>query len=285
MKAIFIGGLTNGRVALSCLKNIPSLSLPLIFTHPIGVETPRAVNLGEDLDANRVRYGKNIMDALEDIRAISPDLIVVVGWSWLIPQSVLEIPPLGVVGFHPSRLPADRGRSVLAWQIEEGYTKTALTMFYYTPEPDAGDIIDAEEIPINESDYIGDLLDKVDVATGKLMENNMANILNQTVVRTKQDHTCATKRKLRTDAHSQIDWESSAVAVYNKIRAISRPYPGATGSICGVQYRIWRAIPLSLNGTEDENHYAPGDAMDYDRNSFVIKCGTGAIKLIDYEAL
>ena len=78
-------------------------------------------------------------------------------------------------------------------------------MFYYTPEPDAGDIIDAEEIPINESDYIGDLLDKVDVATGKLMENNMAKILNQTIIPKKQDHTCATVRILRTDAHSQIN--------------------------------------------------------------------------------
>jgi methionyl-tRNA formyltransferase len=285
VKTIFIGGLTNGRVALSCLKNIASLSLPLIFTHPKDVEAPRAVDIGEGLGERRVRYGKNVVDALEDIRTISPDLIVVAGWSWLIPQSILEIPPLGVVGFHPSRLPADRGRSVLAWQIEEGYTKTALTMFYYTPEPDAGDIIDAEGIPINESDYIGDLLDKVDVATGKLMENNMAKILNQTIIRKKQDHTCATVRILRTDAHSQINWESSAVAVYNKIRAISRPYPGATGSICGVQYRIWRAIPLSLNGTEDENHYAPGDAMDYDGDSLVIRCRIGAIKLIDYEAL
>lgn len=71
--------------------------------------------------------------------------------------------------FHPAKLPFDRGRSVLAWQIEDGYTETSLTMFKYSDYPDGGDILAQETIAIASNDYINDILDKVDAASLNLI--------------------------------------------------------------------------------------------------------------------
>ena len=76
---------------------------------------------------------------------------------------------MGVIGFHPAKLPFDRGRSVLAWQIEDGYTETSLTMFKYSDYPDGGDILAQEPIAIASNDYINDILDKVDAASLNLI--------------------------------------------------------------------------------------------------------------------
>ena len=77
-----------------------------------------------------------VKDCIHAIKDLAPDLIIVAGWSELIPNEILSIPRMGVIGFHPAKLPFDRGRSVLAWQIEDGYTETSLTMFKYSDYPD-----------------------------------------------------------------------------------------------------------------------------------------------------
>ena len=71
----------------------------------------------------------------------------------MLSEDLIDLPTKGVVGFHPSKLPFDRGRSVLAWQIEEGYTETALTMFFYSTYPDGGDIIAQEKIRIEKMPF------------------------------------------------------------------------------------------------------------------------------------
>src|SRR5690554_4913604 len=162
LNVIFIGGMTDGLIVYEYLNNNKFVNLSLVITYENGAKHPRAVDFPNK--KNVIKNGSANLST-ELIVKTNPDYIFVAGWSELLNENILNASKKGVIGFHPSKLPLDRGRSVLAWQIEEGYTETALSMFYYTNFPDGGDIIAQEKIKIESNDYIKDILDKVDFAT------------------------------------------------------------------------------------------------------------------------
>ncbi|GAB1444196.1 hypothetical protein MASR2M39_30430 [Ignavibacteriales bacterium] len=178
---------------------------------------------------------------IQDINSIKPDLIFVAGWCELLDDNLVMASKLGTIGFHPSKLPNDRGRSVLAWQIEEGYEETALSMFYYNDFPDGGDIIAQETIKISYFDYIDDVLDKIDLATFNLMKAYFPLLRQQKAPRKAQNLNEGNFRRLRTEKDSLINWSRSSFEIYNKIRSISKPYPGAISIFNGKKYLIWRS--------------------------------------------
>lgn len=222
IKIIFIGGLDNGKIIYNYLLNNKYVDLKLVFTYPQDKEKTNA-----EIESSNVIKTLNVNKYVEEIKKQEPDYIFVAGWSELLNENIINIPQKGTIGFHPSKLPFDKGRSVLAWQIEEGYTETALTMFYYNDFPDGGDIIAQEKIIINFNDYIGDVLNKVNGASYNLIRAYFPLIRKGIAPRKKQDLNTGSFRRLRTDKDSEINWNKNAVEIYNKIRAVSKPYPGA----------------------------------------------------------
>jgi methionyl-tRNA formyltransferase len=245
-KVIFIGGLSNGKKVVQFLLSQKNLKVDFIFTHNKKKNIPRYSNFSFLKKKIKILKTNNVNHYYLKIKKYKPDIILVAGWSNIISEKILEIPKYGVVGFHPSDLPKDRGRSVLAWQIEEGYKKTALTMFYYTKKADAGDIIGKYIINIKKTDYVNDILDKVDFATIKLLNKYFKKLFTTTIKKIKQNKKKATYRKLRTYEDQLINWNDKGEKIINKIRAISNPYPGAIGFIKGKKYKIWKAKIVSF---------------------------------------
>lgn len=280
MKVIFIGGLTNGKIVYDYLKSNKYVDLGLTITHPDNSDKPRHVRFPNE--EHIYKSGKANIHLVE-IKAFNPDLIIVAGWSELLKDELLGIPPLGVIGFHPSKLPYDRGRSVLAWQIEEGYTETALSMFYYNHIPDGGAIIGQEKISIKPNDYINDILDKVDTAIFSLMKAYFPLVRLGLAPKREQDINIGNFRRLRTSKDSIINWQNDTLDIYNKIRAISHPYPGTIGIIEGTEYRILKSRPLEFSLGHNE---PPGTliAKLYDK-SMVIKTRDGYLQIIDFVKL
>ena len=239
-KVVFIGGLTNGNIILNFIRK-QKISIPLIFTYPKKFKKkPRFININKKKFPNsKIINDTNINKYLISIKNIKPDIIIVAGWSYMISQKILNLPKNGSIGFHPSKRPLDRGRSVLAWQIEEGYNKTALSMFYMSKKPDAGDIIDQRKILISKKDYIKNILDKVDIATLFLIRKNLFKVLKKRVKGIKQNDKYSNYRKIRNLSNQVIDWNDKFNKIFNKVRAISKPYPGAIGFIGGKPLKIW----------------------------------------------
>jgi methionyl-tRNA formyltransferase len=213
-----------------------------------------------------------------------PDYIFVAGWSELLSPELINIPLKGTIGFHPAKLPFDRGRSVVAWQIEEGYTESALTMFYYNDFPDGGDIIAQEYFKIEKNDYLIDVLSKINNATYNLMHAYFPLIRLGKVTRKKQQLDEGNFRRLRKTADSQIDWNQNSENIYNKIRAISKPYPGAETILNEKRMKIWKAE------IDDDFVYgkseSPGTivATLFDK-SLIIKTRNGFIHIRKYEII
>ena len=227
-KVFFIGGLSNGKIVYDYLKANKYVNLVGVITNPDDYSGARHV-IFED-DETIIKSGK-AKGYEHYIKEAEPDLIIVAGWSELISDEILKIPPKGVFGFHPAKLPMDRGRSVLAWQIEDGYTETALTMFKYSDYPDGGDIVSQEIIKIEHEDYISDILDKIDASTENLMKAYFPLLRQGLAKLRKQNLSEGTFRRLRNEGNSVINWNANSETIYNKIRAISHPYPGATTTL------------------------------------------------------
>ena len=284
MKIVFIGGLTNGKVVLDYLLSNKHVTVELIITHPSGMDIPRYVDLNDYHDNIEIIGDTDANKYLDKIKDINPDYIFVAGWSGLLSNELLSIPVKSVIGFHPAKLPNDRGRSVLAWQIEEGYAESALSMFHLNSTPDLGDIIAQEKFAIEDNDYINDVLDKLDVATYNLMRSYFPLIRKDNAPRLKQNINEGNFRRLRNDYDSLINWDSNGVRIFNKIRAISKPYPGAVAELDGKKMKIWRAkivkeIPI-------EEKLSPGSlvAKFYD-STILVKCRDSFIHILDYEEI
>ena len=279
IKVVFIGGLTDGKIVYDYLKANRYVELLLAITYKSDYTGARYIPLPEDQIVVRSGTVKGYDDY---IKKLSPDLIVVTGWSELVPSILLSVPPMGCIGFHPARLPYDRGRSVLAWQIEEGYEKTALTMFQYTNYPDGGDILAQEAIAIRHDDYINDILDKVDEATYNMMRAYFPLLRMGKLKAKKQDLSEGSFRRLSGERDSMIHWDKDTEDIYNKIRAISRPYPGAFTELDGKRILVWKAEECQSFIFGDYEKPGTLVARLYD-NSLIFKTRNGFIRITDWE--
>lgn len=279
IKVVFIGGLTNGKIVYDYLKANKYVDLQLAITYQEGFTGARYDRLPDD--GIVLRTG-TVKGSEETINGLNPDLIFVAGWSELIPDSVLAVPAMGCIGFHPAKLPLDRGRSVLAWQIEDGNKETGLTMFKYTDYPDGGDILAQEIIPIRHEDYINDILDKIDDATYNIMRAYFPLLRTGRLVAKKQNLEDGTFHRLRGERDSLINWNKNTEDIYNKIRAISHPYPGAFTELDGNRILVWKSEEIaSLPFGQNEK---PGTlvARLYD-NSLVFKTRDGFLRVTEWE--
>jgi len=280
VKVVFIGGFAYGKIVYDYLEQNKFAALDLCITHPDDqakvdlVNFPNDEKIIKDVSANK---------HIEKIQKIGPDFIFVSGWSELLNIELIRSAKKGAIGFHPSRLPNDRGRSVLAWQIEEGYEDTALSMFHLSEMPDCGDIIAQEKITIDFEDTIKEVLAKVGDATYNLMRAYFPLLREGKAPRMQQNLWDGNFRRLRKERDSKIDWNRNSLFIYNKVRAITHPYPGATAFINNEKYKIWKCQILNFRLGE---HLAPGSlvATLFD-NSLVVRTRDGFIQVMKYEKI
>ena len=279
LSVIIIGGLSNGYIVYNYLKKNKYVDLKLVLTYPDENELPRHYSFPDEANIIKTNSAIKYKDKIIEI---SPDYIFVVGWSEILDSDIINSAQKMVIGFHPSKLPADRGRSVLAWQIEDGYTETALTMFRYSTYPDGGDIIAQESIKIDYNDYLNDILEKVDAATLNMMKAYFPLIRKDLIVPRKQELSEGNFRRLRNNDDSRIDWNRPAVEIYNKIRAISKPYPGAITVLENRKIRIWRS--RVIENFEFSPKINPGDiAAKIIDNTIIVKCRNEYLHITEYD--
>ena len=238
IKVAFIGALPNGLTVYKYLKSNKYVDLLCSITCPDQTDNPEHISFANDKDIIKT---KSANDYLAHLKALELDYIFVAGWSELLSSKLINLPKKGTIGFHPSKLPRDRGRSVLAWQILEGYEKSALSMFFYNDIPDGGDIIGQDDFSIENNDTIQDVLLKVNQSTTNLMKSFFPLIRQGVAPRRKQNLEEGNFRRLRKAKDSIINWNQNAQIIYNLIRAITDPYPNAVGVIENKEYKIYKS--------------------------------------------
>jgi methionyl-tRNA formyltransferase len=219
---------------------------------------------------------------LDEVRKQKPDIIFVFGLSKLISPSLLALPPLGAIGSHPALLPEHRGRHPLIWALIENLSESGLTFFYLTPGIDDGDILWQKKFSISKEDNAGTLYSTIERIASEAIPQFLPQLENGTAPRLSQDGARATYWRKRTISDGEVQWDSPGISIYNLVRALTRPYPGATTSGIAKSMVLWRCALPTLS---DGDGAVPGQILSVNEKSFCVRTGDGVINVIDWQLL
>ena len=282
-RTLFVGAVEEGRRCLDALVADGERFAGIVtLNDDLASKTSGAVSFDDvarDQDVPLIKVGDLNLEAnIARVREIAPDLILVIGWTRLLGPALLQLPRLGCVGFHASLLPRYRGRAPVNWAIINGEKETGNTMFFLDKGVDTGDIIAQRRIPIAVDDSCATLYRKVaDSAIGMLREN-LPLLKQGRAPRVAQDHARATVMPQRRPEDGLIDWGKSSRQLYDWVRALTHPYPGAFSHLEGRRLFVWEArdagARASATGAVDA-----GTVLGADGDDLLVAAGEGAIAL------
>jgi len=169
--------------------------------------------------------GKRITDYYDELIALQPDVILVLGWYYMVPKKIRDTARYGAWGIHASLLPKYAGGAPLVWAIINGETETGVTLFKLDDGVDDGDIIAQQKIPISYTDTIREVYAKATEASKAILFNTLTN--SSDIRFTSQDKSKIEIWPQRSPDDGEIDLDWPAEKIYNFIRAQAPPYPGA----------------------------------------------------------
>jgi methionyl-tRNA formyltransferase len=207
-------------------------------------------------------------EAMERLRALAPEAMVVVGYGQIIPQAILDIPPLGVINVHASLLPKYRGAAPIQWAIARGERLTGVTTMKINAGLDTGDMLLKWETPIGEEETAIQLAERLAPAGAELLLQTLKNI--HTITPEPQDDAHATYAPILRKEDGHIDWKRSAREIHNRIRGF-QPWPGGYGFLRGRRFNIWKA--------RVENQAMQPGTLHTKGGRLYAGCGEGALEL------
>jgi methionyl-tRNA formyltransferase len=180
---------------------------------------------------------------------LEPDLLFSCYYRSMLKKPLLELPRLGAFNMHGSLLPRYRGRCPVNWVLIHGETETGVTLHYMEEKADRGDIVGQRRVPIDPEDTALTLFAKMTAAAGELLWQIYPLLRSGRAPRQPQDQGQASYFGGRRPADGLIDWQKSALRVYNLMRAVTHPYPGAFTFFQGRKLFIWGGEPLAAPQT------------------------------------
>lgn len=265
-----------------CLEELiaAEVDVPCLFTHPddpgeeIWFRTPRLL---AEQHGIAVYDPQNLRDDswLKLLRNLSPDFIFSFYYRNLLPKEVLDTARKEALNLHGSLLPRFRGRCPVNWVLIEGELVTGVTLHVMEVRPDAGDIVGQKAVIIEFHDTAHSLFLKMTDAARNLMREILPALKNGTYTRTPQVGPSSYYGG-RKPEDGLIDWLNDSMRIYNLIRAVTHPYPGAYTYLDGKKLFIWRAYPVT--GSTD----APVGAIISGR-PVLINTGKGFLRILSVQ--
>ncbi|KAB8194437.1 hypothetical protein FH608_014495 [Nonomuraea phyllanthi] len=203
------------------------------------------------------------------------DLFVIAGWSQLVREPLLSACPLGSIGLHPTRLPEGRGRAALPWTIIKRLETSAVSLFFLDEGADTGDLIAQREFTISRRDDVTAVYRKVTEINVDLLATYIPLLLQGRVVARAQGPGGSWWEKRRPE-DGLIDWARPAPELYDWVRALAAPYPGAFTSLSGRRLYVHSADLIDHGGGEP-----PGTVLapvwSTGVGGVLVACGSGLL--------
>ena len=215
--------------------------------------------------------------ALESLRALQPDLIVVVAYGQILPKSVLEIPRLACLNLHASLLPRHRGAAPIQAAIVAGDEETGITVIYMDEGLDTGDMLLQKKLTVAPNETGGSLHDRLAELAPAALSEALAHLARPDPPRTPQDSAAATYASKLSREDGKIDWSQPAAALERQIRAFD-PWPGSFTQLtdAGGQTRNLKIFRTTLR---EEELGVPGTVLTPNESEMLVATGHGALRL------
>lgn len=210
--------------------------------------------------------------ALETVRQLAPELIVVVAYGRILPEDLLKIPTYGSINVHASLLPKYRGAAPINRAILDGETETGVSIMYLVKELDAGDVLRVAKTPIGPEETAPELWDRLAALGAQALSESIPTLADGTAVATPQDGTKATYAAMLSRELSPVDWTRPAHAVSCQVRGLL-PWPCAsTDVINGEPMKLY-----AVKETGETTSAAPGAIVAAGKQGIDIACGDGKL--------
>ena len=220
-------------------------------------------------------------EAVAELKACAPDLIVTAAYGQILPRDVLELPPRGCVNVHGSLLPRYRGGAPIQRAIMNGETVTGVTLMYMAEGLDTGDMIAKVEVPIEEEDTAGTMFEKLGKAGAELLRRWLPALLDGTAPRTPQDEALATYAPNLTRDDERIDWSRTSRELYNQVRGLT-PMTGAFTLWNGQPFKVWACRPpreADRDLPPEWRAMPPGAVLETGAAGLRVRTGDGSLML------
>ena len=282
MRVVFLG---TPEFAVPSLKILTAAQeVPAVFTQP---DRPKgrgnqisqspvksaALELGlEVYQPERIRRP----EVIEQFKNLNADLMVVVGYGQIIPQTIIDLPRYGILNVHASLLPKYRGAAPIQWAIARGEVETGVTIMQIDAGLDTGDMLLKAAVAIEPDETAPELSPRLALCGAQLLIDAVRQIENGSIHREKQNDTEATYAPILKKEDGRIDWSQCAQHIYNRLRGFA-PWPGA--------YTTLRAQPLLLNRAKPIDNLSPNPAViRIEKRRLFVGCGQNtALELLEVQ--
>jgi len=275
IRTIFIGTPAFSVPTLEALINDKYFSIVGVVSQPdrpIGrkqIITPTPVKETAQQHGLTVFQPERISTILPELTALKPDLVVVVAYAQIIPETVLNLPTFGCINIHASLLPKYRGAAVLQAPIINGDSETGITIMKMDKTLDTGPIIIQEKIELSDHETPVTLAEKLAPLGAKMLPDALKRYISGELKPQSQNNKLASYVKTLNKEDGRIDWSHSAERIERQIRAMS-PWPGT--------WSIWQGQILKITKVEHNQHlieqYRQGEVF-IDNNRLAVQCGIG----------
>lgn len=283
MRVVFMG---TPDIAAVCLKQILNDGFDVVgvYTQPdrpknrgmkLAFSPVKEVALAHEIPVFQPENFRS-PETVEELRALQPDVVAVVAYGRILPQTVLDVPAKGCVNIHASLLPSYRGSAPYQWAVLDGCTETGVTAQYMVHDMDAGDVIDVAKTSIGPNETAGQLLERLAVLGADLLSRTLGRIAEGTATATPQDTTHVTFAPMLDKTMSPIDWTKTAQQVHNHVRGL-HPWPVATAQLAGTKFKIHETVVTEGAGE-------PGTILKLTKTGLVVACGEGAVEIRSLQA-
>lgn len=288
LRYIFIGGTNRGYKLLKVLLEKNFVPLSAFILKEDDHETLKySGKISEILTGRNIPFtikkklsGKDY----DEIKKTDLDFIIIYGWRTLIDTSINENIKYGMIAAHQSLLPEYRGFAPAQWVIINGEKETGVTLFQISEgEVDSGKIFSQKRISIDPDEYAQQLDEKIIKASIDLYLEFFEAADKGKITLTEQDETKATYACKRIPEDGKINWEDSSLKIYNLVRALAYPYPGAYCTMNDNTYLIRRA----RLGDDNDKKFAgniPGRVIKIKPDGIEVLCGEGTLFITEWES-
>lgn len=208
--------------------------------------------------------------AIEALRALRPEVQVVVAYGQILPRTVIDIPPLGTVNVHSSLLPRYRGAAPIHWAIVNGERETGITTMLIDEGLDTGPTLLARSTPIGPEETAPELEARLAPLGAELLLETLDGLTRGTLTPRPQDHSRATLAPLLEKEDARIDWTRPAREIAFRVRGL-QPWPGTVATWAGGEIKVLRAREVEGGVTDAP----PGTVLAVDRDGIVVASGRG----------
>lgn len=210
----------------------------------------------------------------EELRALAPDLAIVVAYGRILPPDVLAAPRYGCVNLHASLLPRYRGAAPIQWSVVNGDEVTGVTSMMMAEGMDTGDIILQREIPIGPDETSNELSERLSALGAQCIADTIALFEKGSVTCVPQDESRATLAPILKKEMGRIDFSRSAQEIHNQVRGLTG-WPTAYTTFRGKMLKVRRTRPVPMMQGR------PGEVLDEHR--MIVACGEGALELCEVQ--